>query len=242
MNPHSLPPPSHFNVQMFVATKPGHAHKTLKLMGARPGDDDDTVVPELSEFRDRNLSKDQVADEVGDYFATISQEFEPVNIAALPADVRNAIAAAKPDHVPVITPDEVGLLICQSQSNKGMTKGDLLPRLYKASVSTLKYPISIIFNRVAKSGQWPQRWKVENSFIRRKVPNPRSLDDMRAISKSPLLSNLFEKLVVKWLLGYIEHHIDWAQYGGMKGCSVAHLMIELSTFPYTFPYNPQVSF
>ena len=53
---------------------------------------------------------------------------------------------------------------------------------------------------------------------------------MRAISKSPLLSSLFEKFVVKWLLGYVEHQIDWAQYGAMKGCSVAHLMVELSTF------------
>ena len=29
---------------------------------------------------------------------------------------------------------------------------------------------------------------------------------------------------------FVEPQIDWGQYGGMPGCSIAHLMIELVTF------------
>ena len=36
--------------------------------------------------------------------------------------------------------------------------------------------------------------------------------------------------MVKWLLDVVELHLDWAQYGSRKGCSVAHLIVELLTF------------
>ena len=115
-------------------------------------------------------------------------------------------------------------------SNKGMTHGDIFPLLYKAGIKTLKFPITSIFNKVAKTGIWPDRWMRENSFIRKKVPSPKSLDDVHAISKSPLLCGQFEKFMVKWLLDVIEPQLDWAQYGAQKGCGVLHLIIELLTF------------
>ena len=115
-----------------------------------------------------------------------------MDIEKLPTEVKDAIEGARPEQVPLITPREVEELFRKVNTNKSMTKGDMLPVLYKASIKTLKHPISILYNKVARSGQWPQRWKVENSFIRKKVPNPKSLDDVRAISKSPLLCNQFE--------------------------------------------------
>ena len=111
-----------------------------------------------------------------------------------------------------------------------MTDGDILPVLYKAGLSSLITPITALFNIVARTGTWPNRWKKENSFIRRKIPVPLSLDDVRSISKSPLLCTQFEKFVVRWLLNVVEPQLDWAQFGARKGSSVAHLMIELITF------------
>ena len=64
----------------------------------------------------------------------------------------------------------------------------------------------------------------------KKVQLPETLDDTRAISKSPFLCTIFEKIVVKWLLEVIGPKIDWAQYGGVKGCSISHLMSELVTY------------
>ena len=40
----------------------------------------------------------------------------------------------------------------------------------------------------------------------------------------------FEKIVVEWLLVFIGPKLDWGQYGGVKGCSISHLMVELLTF------------
>ena len=64
----------------------------------------------------------------------------------------------------------------------------------------------------------------------KKIPNPESLDDTRSISRSPYLSTIFEKIVVKWLLEIVGPKLDWGQYGGIPGYSISHLLIELLTF------------
>ena len=39
-----------------------------------------------------------------------------------------------------------------------------------------------------------------------------------------------EKIVVQWLMGYIKDKIDTQQFGGQKGNSISHYMIELINF------------
>ena len=56
------------NVDELIKSRPGLAHKTLKLMGARPGEDDDSTPIELPEFKDRDLTREEIAEEIGNYF------------------------------------------------------------------------------------------------------------------------------------------------------------------------------
>ena len=102
--------------------------------------------------------------------------------------------------------------------------------LFKEAVEIIKFPICDLFNKIAVTGRWPSRWNVEHAFPLKKVPNPSSLDEIRSISKSPFLSTKFEKIVIQWLMPFIEPKIDWGQYGGIRGCSVSHLLVELLTF------------
>ena len=115
-------------------------------------------------------------------------------------------------------------------TNKNMTNGDVLPVLYKAGIKALVTPITSIYNQVSRTGTWPKRWTKENSYIKEKIPVPLSLEDVRVISKSPLLCTQFEKIVIKWLLNIVEPQIDLGQFGAKKWASVTHLMIELMTF------------
>ena len=39
-----------------------------------------------------------------------------------------------------------------------------------------------------------------------------------------------EKFVIEWLLSYIGDKIDWRQYGGQKGSSIVHYLIEFINF------------
>ena len=63
-----------------------------------------------------------------------------------------------------------------------------------------------------------------------KVPSPETEDELRPISLTPFFSKVAEHYVVKCLFGYIEDKIDFRQYGGLKGNSVSHYLIELVNF------------
>ena len=43
------------------------------------------------------------------------------------------------------------------------------------------------------------------------------------------MSKTFEQITLDWLLPYISDKIDWNQYGGIRGTSVSHYLIELIT-------------
>ena len=63
-----------------------------------------------------------------------------------------------------------------------------------------------------------------------KVKDPLNEDQLRIISLTAFLSKVLEKFFIEWLLFYIGDKIDWRQYGGQKGSSTAHYLIELINF------------
>ena len=50
------------------------------------------------------------------------------------------------------------------------------------------------------------------------------------ISLTSFLSKVSEQFVISWLLQYVGEKIDWGQYGGTKGSSISHYLIELVNF------------
>ena len=87
-------------------------------------------------------------------------------------------------------------LLLEVDASKGGVSGDISANLYKLSAGVLAHPVADLYNKVARSGIWPKRWKIEHSFSLKKVPNPQTINDIRAISRSPFLSAQFEKIVV----------------------------------------------
>ena len=55
-------------------------------------------------------------------------------------------------------------------------------------------------------------------------------DQLRIISLTAFFSKVFEQFVIEWLVCYIGNKMDWRQYGGQKGSSIAHYLIELINF------------
>ena len=151
-------------------------------------------------------------------------------IHRLPDQVRMAITHADEAAIPEVTSAKVRETILGINPNKGNTEGDVHPKLYLAALDTIQGPVAHLYQRVTHTGKWPARWKREHAFPLKKIPAPQSLNDIRAISRSSFLSAQYEKLVVEWLVEVVGHQINWAQYGGQKGCATTHLIIELLTF------------
>ena len=91
-------------------------------------------------------------------------------------------------------------------------------------------PLSKIRNNIFQSADWPEDWLVEYVTPLGKIPSPETEDDLRPISLTAFFSKVTEHFVVMWLLKFIGGHIDFRQYGGMKGNSITHYLVEFVNF------------
>ena len=108
--------------------------------------------------------------------------------------------------------------------------GDLPRTLINECSSQLSVPVCRIFQNILKTFQWPKQWRVEYGVPLQKVLNPKDEDQLRVISLTSYYSKLFESFVIDWLMEYVGDKLDWAQYGGLKGNSINHYLIELTNF------------
>ena len=130
----------------------------------------------------------------------------------------------------ILTPQVTLKYIQQAQKPKSGVPGDLPRRLVIEFCEELAYPLTTIFNNITFTGEWPAEWKVELGIPLAKVLNPYDESQVRIISLTALYSKIYEKIVLVWLLRYVKTHIDPRQYGGMKGSSITHYLIELVNF------------
>ena len=87
-----------------------------------------------------------------------------------------------------------------------------------------------IINKISSTGSWPEQWTLEHIVPVGKTPMPESEDDLRPISLSSFFSKVTEQFVVMWLMDIIKDKIDFRQYGGLKGNSITHYLIEFLNF------------
>ena len=106
-----------------------------------------------------------------------------------------------------------------------------LPRIITQEFAPeLATPVGKIVNKIAETGEWPRQWKLEYVVPISKVPMPETEDDLRPISLTSFFSKVTEHFVVMWLMEFIKDKIDFRQYGGLKGNSITHYLIEFINF------------
>ena len=88
----------------------------------------------------------------------------------------------------------------------------------------LAIPLAYIFNQSFNTLAWPTLWKQETVHLIPKNSSPASLSELRNLSCTPLFSKLMESFVLEQLKGEI--NLSSNQYGGMKGCSTEHFLVE----------------
>ena len=218
------------NVDSMMNAKPGQAYKVLKRMGAQPGDNPEDGSFTLPEYVRLGLSADQCADRLAQTFADISQEFPPLVVTNLPERIQILLKESENQNIPYISRQMVEEKLSQAQSSKGGVPGDLPTKLIKEFGPELSIPASQIFRTITRSGKWPKRWRTELGLALKKIPIPLSADDARIISLTPFFSKTYEKFVIEWLLRYISDKLDLSQYGGRKGTSINHYLIDFISF------------
>ena len=77
------------NLDALREAKPGQAFSVLKRMGAQPGNCADGGTFSLPAHESENLSAEQSAERIADHFASISQDYPPLDIKLLPPQVQD---------------------------------------------------------------------------------------------------------------------------------------------------------
>ena len=208
--------------------KPGKAYKVLKSMGAKPGDCTDDTTFTLPSHQQNGLTSKQSAEAIAEYFSQISREFQPLNIEQLPDRVRERLKTASGP--PIISEYECYKKIVATKKPQSGVPGDLPNTLNKEFSVELAKPLHKLLNRIVQSADWPRQWKIEYVTPIAKIPQPESEDDLRPIALTSFFSKVMEQFVVMWLLEIIGDKLDFRQYGGTKGNSVTHYLIELINF------------
>ena len=213
-------------IQSLKETNPGQAFKILKSMGAQPGECTEDTTFTLPTHQ--GLTNLQSAEKIADFFAKISAEYEPLSVDKLPSRVKLRLSSKS-------SPPTVSELACYermvaAKKPHSGVPGDLPQGLIKEFSVELARPLKDLFNNIIQSGTWPDPWKVEYVTPISKIPQPETEDDLRPIALTTFFSKVMEQFVVKWLLEIIGDKLDIRQYGGMRGNSVQHYLIELMNF------------
>ena len=225
------------NVRELKESDPGKAYATLKRMGAQPGDDLDDGSFSLLEHLEANLTSKQSVEKIADHFSQISQEYPALNIVNMSQRVQNKVSQWLKADLPYVSRYMVENLIRKAKRTKSGTPGELPQILHKEFGPELSIPLSKIYRNIVQTGQWPDSWKIEHGLPLKKTSLPENEDQIRIISLTPFFSKIFEKIVMTWLLEYLQEHLDWSQYGGQKGNSVSHYLIDFINF---VSYNQDV--
>ena len=164
---------------------------------------------------------------IAEHFAAISNTFPPLSTHLLPERVKLLSDQRKP---PVITPEETWQTLDAAKKPHSGVPGDLPRDIVKEHSVEIATPLSQIMNKIMQTATWPTKWKKEYITPIGKISEPETEDDLRPISLTPFFSKVAERFVVKWLLEYIGPLIDFRQYGGLKGNSITHYLIEFVNF------------
>ena len=143
------------NVEELKVTNPGKAFKTLKQMGALPGDCSESNTFNLVNHETEGLSDQQSAERIAEHFAEISNEFPPLSLGLLPDRVKTKLNTKSSP--PIIEDFEVYEKIKSAKKPQSGVPGDLPRSVTKEFAPELDKPINKIISNIVQTSQWPSQ-------------------------------------------------------------------------------------
>ena len=160
-------------------------------------------------------------------------DYEPVDIRKFPPNIKDALSQPDFSSIPTLSAYEVYKKMCKAKKPNSVVPGDIPKKILMEFSCELSQPLSKIFNSILKTLQYPHQWVTEFQIPIPKVPQPKSVDDLRNISKTAFASKLFESFLADFLMPIVKPYIDPCQYG-LKGSSVSHYLVKVLQFIHEF--------
>ena len=128
-----------------------------------------------------------------------------------------------------VTKEEVNLLLNHLNTGKAYGVDNLHPRLLRDARDYISEPLSHIYNLCLIKGIVPDQMKIAKIIPIFKGGNPEEVGNYRPVSLLPICSKIFEKLIARRLLEFLEKNNFFYknQYGFRKNCSTQIAISEL---------------
>ena len=120
---------------------------------------------------------------------------------------------------------------------KSLGPGDFPQKILQEFTVEFTTPFCDILNCALRTNTFPDAFKKAEIIPIPKINPPRSLSDLRPISKTPIGGKIIEKVIVSELEKDIQGKLDNSQYGNCKGSSTTHYLIKLTDQAYKSTAN-----
>ena len=203
-------------------------YSALRKLGVRPGESESGGF-NLPTHVESNLTSFQSAELIADHFSAISMEYDPINVMKFPPAMRRALENPDVSVIPKLQDYQVYKRLCSAKKPNSQVPGDFPRKLIKEFSCELASPLTVIYNKILCTFEYPRQWVVEHQIPIPKVQNPSNEDDLRNIAKTTFSSKVFESFLADWLMPIVSPFIDPCQYG-LRGASISHYLIKLLEF------------
>ena len=210
-------------------------YSEIKRLGSASGDITGGTF-EILEHTEK--PDDQVCEEIADFFSAISQEYPPLDRSLLPENLNHI---SFPTNAPILEEYETYNLLKNIKLTKSAVPGDIPHKILKEFGIEFSTPLTEIFNASMQQGIFPTNYKKEFQVPIPKIPSPNDFDELRNLSCTMVFSKRLEKIMLDHLLKHTRPYIDPTHYGGFKGSSTVHYLINLLDFAHKNLDKPDIT-
>ena len=197
--------------------KPGQWYSCLKKITSYDQQkNEQQIVDEISHLTDQ-----QQAEIIADKFASIQNEYEPLNTYDI------SVPHFEEEEIPQFHPSQVWFALTRLDTNKATVPGDVPAKLIRQFAAYLAEPLADIFNSGLRRGEYPEIYKFEVCTPVPKVHPPQTTAQLRNISGLLTFDKVYEKLISQLIISDMEAQLDPAQFGNQKGISIQHYLIQM---------------
>ena len=162
---------------------------------------------------------EEVGEEMADFFARISTEFQPLKTENVPTTYDDSSAP--------LTDSDVEKELRSMTLPKSYVTFDPPPQIIGPCAGTFAKIMRPIMNRIGHSFWWPSKWKSKEVTVIPKMKLPDHFNQCQNISCTSVFSKLAEVFMVKKIRAEIS--LADNQYGGNVGMGTNHLLCDLTT-------------
>ena len=175
-----------------------------------------TNIPELAQ----KTPAEQTAI-INEYFANICRKYPKLQFDSIPEEMSDI------SHISEVTELETYKMLLKF-SKKSPGPNDFPKKILQKFAVELTAPYCNIINYAIEVGVFPKEYKKAEIIPIPKINPPKSLSDLRPISKTPIGGKMIETKIMQELGKDIKGKLDSDQYGNVKGSSTTHYLMKLT--------------